>query len=73
MGECPCARSRFVLRFHHARQRAHQDAAFAGQVAVDFVLEGGREQVARADGDAQRQGALPGAPGVILVDGIASC
>ena len=51
-----------VLGFHDARQRAHQHAALAGQVAVDFVLEGGREQIARADGNAQRQGAFGGAP-----------
>ena len=45
-----------VLRFHHARQGAHQDAALAGQVAVDFILEGGGEEVARANRDAQRPG-----------------
>ena len=35
----------------------------------DLVLEGGREQVAGADADAERQAALLGAAGGVLVDG----
>ena len=60
-----------VLGFHDAGQGAHQDAALAGQVAVDFVLEGGGEQVARADADAEGEAALFGAAGGVLEDGVA--
>ena len=58
-----------VLRFHDAGQRAHQHAAFAGQVAEHFVLERGREQIAGADADADRQAAFFGAAGGVLLDG----
>src|SRR3569623_70358 len=61
----------FVLRQPQAVDRAHEDAALAGQVAVDFLLEGRLEQVARADGDAQRLGALGGLAGGVLEDGVA--
>ena len=67
---------RVILRFHDPRQTAHQHAAFAGQVAEDFLLERGREQVTRADGDADGQAALLGAARVILADcetGIDAC
>ncbi len=68
LGLWPCA-EHVVLGLHDARQRAHQHAAFAGQVAEHFVLEGGREQVARADGDAEGQAALLGPAGGVLLDG----
>ena len=42
-----------VLSFHHTRQSADQNAAFPCQVAVNFILERGREQIARADGNPQ--------------------
>jgi len=58
-----------VLGFHDARQRAHQHAAFAGEVAVDFHLERRRKEEARSDGDAQRQRPLHRAAGRILVHG----
>ena len=32
-----------VLRFHHTGQCAHQDAAFACQIAIHFILESGWE------------------------------
>ena len=32
-----------VLSFHHARECADENAAFACQVAVHFILESGRE------------------------------
>ena len=45
----------FVLGQPQTVDRAHEHAALAGQVAEDFLLEGGLEQVAGADGDAEGQ------------------
>ena len=42
------------LRLHHAAERAHEDAALAHEVARDLALEGGGEEVAGADRDADR-------------------
>ena len=58
-----------VLGFHDAGQAAHQHAAFAGEIAVDFLLEGGGEEIAGADGDAEGKGAFLGPSGGILEDG----
>ena len=46
---------RVVLRLHHAAQRAHEDAALAHEVARHLLLERRREEVARADRDADRE------------------
>ncbi len=67
-GEWPWLRSVLILGFHDACQGAHQNAALAGQVTVDFMLECGWEEVSRANGDAERQGAFAGTPGIILFD-----
>ena len=56
----------FVLRFHHASQAAHQDAAFADEVGSHFFFKGGREQVAGADTDTERHATLFGAAGGVL-------
>jgi hypothetical protein len=55
-----------VLGFHDAGKSSHEDAAFAGQVAVDFIFESGGEKIPGADGDAHGQGAFPGAAGGVL-------
>ena len=68
-GVWPCLAKDVVLRFHHTCQRAHKHTALAGEVAVDFILEGGREQITRADGNPQRDRAFIGAPGRILLNG----
>ncbi len=62
---------RVVLRLHQTGQGAHQDAALAGQVAVDLVLEGGGEEIAGADGDPDGQRPFLGASGVVLMNGVA--
>jgi len=51
----PMAAQHVVLGFHNAGQRAHEHTAFARQIAVHFVLERRREQIARTDADTQRQ------------------
>ena len=58
-----------VLSFHHTRQRTHEDAAFPGQVGVHFLFEGGREEIARADGNTECNRTLLSATGRILMDG----
>src|SRR3989344_3447179 len=60
-----------VLRFHDARESAHEDAALAREVAVDFVLEGRLEQVARAERDAERERTLFRMARRVLLDGVA--
>jgi len=49
---------RSILSFHHARQRAHQYAPLAGQIAMHLVFKGSFEQIARSDGYSQCQGAF---------------
>ncbi|MPM69217.1 hypothetical protein SDC9_116161 [bioreactor metagenome] len=61
-----------VLGFHHTGQGAHQNAAFAGQIAVHLVLEGGWEEIARAYCNTEGQGAFCSAAGGILKDGKAA-
>lgn len=58
-----------VLGEEHAVDAAHQAAALAVQVRVDLLLEGGLVEVARPDGDAERDGLLLGLAGYVLVDG----
>jgi len=58
-----------VLREEHAVDAAHQAAALAVQVAVDFLLKGRLVHVARADGDTECDGLLLGLAGHVLVDG----
>jgi hypothetical protein len=72
LGLWPLARKHVVLRVHDAGQGAHEHAALAGEVAEDFLLEGGREQVARAHRDAESHGAILGAAGGVLLDGEAA-
>ena len=52
-----------ILGFHDACDCAHEHAALAGQIAVDFILEGCGEQVSGTDGDAECQASLAGAAG----------
>jgi len=58
-----------ILRFHHSRQRAHQHAALASEIAVNLHLESCRKQKARTDGDAQSQRPFHRAAGCILMYG----
>src|SRR6516164_4931945 len=58
-----------VLRFHNPCQRAHEDAAFAGQVTEHFAPERRGEKISGADANADRQAAFFGATGAILLDG----
>ncbi len=60
-----------ILGLHHAGQGAHEHAAFAGQVTVHFLLEGGREEVAGADADAEGDATFLGATRGILAHGVA--
>ena len=62
---------RFVLGGEDALNGAHQRAALARQVGVDFAFEVGFEQVARTYADAQRHHALEGAARGVLEDRIA--
>ena len=57
-----------VLRLHDAGQAPHQDAPLAGQVAEHLLLEGRREEVARADGDAEGEGLLRRLSRIVLED-----
>lgn len=59
----------FVLREEHAVDAAHEAAALAVQVGVDFLLEGGLVHVARADGDAERDSLFFGFARHVLEDG----
>ena len=67
----PVLAEHLVLGQPQPVDRSHQHAAFPGQVAEDLLLERGLEQVARADGDAERQAAVAGPAGVVLVDRVA--
>lgn len=58
-----------VLGEEHAVDAAHEAAALAVQVGVDFLLEGGLVEVARADGDAHGDGFLLGLACDVLEDG----
>ena len=59
-----------VLSFHHAAESAHEDAALADEVGRHFVVEGGREEVAGTDGDADGERILLSLAGSVLRDGI---
>lgn len=58
-----------VLGEEHTVDTAHQAAALTVQVRVDLLLEGGLVEVARADSNAQSDGALLSLAGDVLVDG----
>ena len=58
-----------VLGVHNSCEGAHQNTAFAGEVAVDLIFEGGGEQVAAPHADAEGDRALAGATRDVLVDG----
>ena len=57
-----------VLRFHDARERAHQHTALAGEIAKDFVLECRGKEIARANRDSQRNRPLVRASGRVLLN-----
>src|ERR1051325_2745699 len=59
-----------VLGEPQAVDRAHENAAFAGEVAENLFLEGRLEQVAGADGDAGRETAIEGPAGRVLMNGV---
>ena len=48
----------FELGLHDTRESAHENAALADEIARDLVLERGREEIARADADADGLGDL---------------
>ena len=58
-----------VLSFHYAGKRTDQNPALTCQVAVDFVLEGGWEQVTRPNGDTQCNTAVMSPARSILLNG----
>jgi len=59
-----------VLRVHDTGQGAHSAPPRSpSEVAEDFLLEGRREQVARAHRDAEGHAAVLGAAGEVLLDG----
>jgi hypothetical protein len=57
-----------VLGFHDTGKCAHEDASFAGEVAVDLILEGSGEKVAGTDGDTESEDTLQSVTGGILED-----
>ena len=63
----PVGAQDIVLRFHDAGQRAHQNAAFAGEIAEDLALESRGKQVAGADADADGNAPFAGPSGRILL------
>ena len=58
-----------VLRFHDAAERTHEDAALADEVGGYFILERGREEIARADGDTDGERQKRRVAGRVLGDG----
>ena len=60
----------FVLGEEEALHGAHEGAALAGEVAHCLAPEGGLEEVAGADADAQGEGFFEGAAAGVLMDGI---
>src|SRR6185437_5080022 len=61
----------FVLCREDALDRAHEGAAFAGEVAEYFFAEVGLEEVAATYCDAEGDDAIFGFAGGVLVDGVA--
>jgi len=47
-----------VLGFNNPGKSPHQNPPFPGQVGINLILEGGREEVTRTNGDTQCQGAV---------------
>src|SRR5262249_26237738 len=59
----------FILRLHHAGQRAHKHTALAGKIAPHLFFERGREKVAGPDADAQGKTTLTGIASEVLING----
>ena len=59
-----------ILSGKEALDGTHQRAALAGEVGGSFTLEGGLEEIAGTDADAEGDGVVQGMSGDILVDSV---